>query len=223
VRAALDAGMAEGRNPRATALDIAGRLNRATGRREGGILGLNSGQTDAVIRARAELLSGDPTQPRNYLTRARRDKRFDRLVMQAIRDGKPVAKADVDRITGRYKDRLLQLRGETIARTETLASLNAGKQEGIRQLIDSGKVPASAVKKRWRATGDDRTRDSHLALNDVEVGLDEVFVSPLTGAQMLHPHDTSRGAPASETIGCRCFMEIRIDYFAQFRGTGRNS
>jgi hypothetical protein len=218
VRLALDAGMVEGNNPRQTALEITGRINRATGRREGGILGLNSGQTEAVIRARSELLSGDPAQLRNYLTRARRDKRFDRLVMQAMRDGKPVARADVDRITGRYKDRLLALRGETIARTETLASLNAGKEESIRQLVDSGKVQRSAVKKIWRATGDDRTRDSHLALNGVEVGLDEPFISPLTGAQMMYPHDTSRGAPASETIGCRCFYEIKINYLAALTG-----
>lgn len=218
MRLALEAGQAEGRNPRATALDIVGRMDRATGQRVGGILGLNSAQTDAVIRARAELLSGDPAQMRNYLTRARRDKRFDRLVLKAIREGRPMGKADVDAITGRYKDRLLALRGETIARTETLAGLNAGKEEGIRQLIDSGKVQRSAVKKVWRATGDDRTRDSHMALNGTEIGIDEAFTSPLTGAQMMYPHDTSRGAPPSEVIGCRCFYEIKIDYFAPFRG-----
>lgn len=209
--------MAAGQNPRSTALDITGRMNRATGRREGGILGLSSTQTDAVIRARAELLSGDPDQLRNYLARARRDARFDRAILRAIKDGKPLPKGEVDRIVGRYKDRLLALRGEMIARTETLAGLNAGKEEGIRQLIDSGKVPRSAVKKRWRATGDDRTRDSHLALNDVEVGIDQPFVSPLTGAQMMFPHDQSRGAPASEVIGCRCFMEYKIDYIGMLR------
>lgn len=155
---------------------------------------------------------------RNYLTRARRDKLFDRLVAKAIKDGKPVAKADVDRIVGRYKDRLLQLRGETIARNETLAGLNAGKEEGIRQLIDAGKVQRSQVKKVWRATGDSRTRDSHMALNGVEAGIDEAFTSPLTGAQMMFPHDTSLGAPASETIQCRCYMELKIDYFAPFMG-----
>lgn len=217
MRLVLEAGQTEGRNPRATALDIVGRLNRATGRREGGILGLNSAQTDAVIRARQELLSGDPAQLRNYLTRARRDKRFDRIINKAIRDGKPVARADVDAITGRYKDRLLQLRGETIARTETLAGLNAGKEESIRQLIEAGKVQRTQVKKIWRATGDDRTRDSHMALNGAEIGIDEAFTSPLTGAQMMFPHDTSRGAPASEVIGCRCYMEFKIDYLAPFR------
>lgn len=217
VRLVLEAGQTEGRNPRATALDIVGKINRATGRREGGILGLNSAQTDAVIRARAELLSGDPALLRNYLTRARRDKRFDRIIAKAIREGRPLAKSDVDAITGRYKDRLLALRGETIARTETLAGLNAGKEEGIRQLIDTGKVQRSAVKKIWRATGDDRTRDSHMALNGTEVGIDAAFTSPLTGAQMMFPHDTSRGAPPSEVIGCRCFYEVKIDYIGMLR------
>ncbi len=217
VRAVVEAGQIDGRNPRSTALEIVGRVNRVTGQREGGIIGLNSQQTDALIRARRELESGNPAQLRNYLTRARRDRRYDRIVEKAIADGKPVSRADVDRITGRYKDRLLQLRGETIARTETLAGLNAGKEEGIRQLIDSGKVPRSQVKKIWRATGDSRTRDSHMALDKAEAGIDEAFVSPLTGARMLFPHDTSLGAPASETIQCRCYYEIKIDYFAPFR------
>lgn len=217
MRLALEAGQIAGRNPRATALDITGRINRLTGKREGGILGLSANQTDAVIRARAELLSSDAAQLRNYLTRGRRDRRFDRLVAKAIREGRAVSRADADRIVGRYKDRLLALRGEMIARTETLAGLNAGKEEGIRQLVDAGKVQRSQVKKIWRATGDGRTRDSHMFLNGVEVGLDEAFVSPLTGAQMMHPHDTSRGAPASEVIGCRCFYEVKIDYFAGFK------
>ena len=195
-------------------------MNRATGLREGGILGLTSGQTDAVIRARAELLSGDPAQLRNYLTRARRDQRYDRLVFKAIREGRSVAKADVDRIAGRYKDRLLAYRGEVIARNETLAGLQSGKMEGMQQLIDSGKVRASQVTKVWRATGDSRTRDSHMALNGAEAGWGQPFVSPLTGARMQYPHDASMGAPASELIQCRCYMETKIDYFAPFRRVG---
>lgn len=189
-------------------MQIVGRVNRATGRREGGLIGLTSGQTDAAIRARVELQNLDAA----YFKRALRDKRFDRLVAKAIKDGKPISKADLDRIAGRYADRLLAYRGETIARNETLASLNAAKEEGIRQLIDTGKVQRSRIKKVWRATGDKRTRDSHLALNGEEIGFDALFVSPLTGAVMAYPHDTSHGAPGSETIQCRCFYEIKIGY-----------
>lgn len=200
-------GIERGANPRDTALDITGRINRATGRREGGILGLTSGQTDAVIRARRELLDLDA----GYFSRKRRDARFDGIVSRAIKDGKPLSKADVDRITGRYKDRLLNYRGEVIARTETLAALQAGKSEGFEQLIDAGKVRADQVTKTWRATGDGRTRDSHLAMNGQSVKLREAFTTP-DGHKMMHPHDNSLGAPASETIQCRCFYEIKVKY-----------
>jgi len=217
VRTVLEAGSIDGHGPRHTALEITGRINRVTGRREGGILGLAWNQTEYVISARRELESGDPKLLNRYLQRARRDKKFDAMVKRAIKSGRPLSAADVDKITGRYKDRLLALRGETIARNETLAALNSGKQEGIQQLISSGKIPASAVTKKWRATGDDRTRDSHLAMNNQDVRFDEPFVSPVTGARMMHPHDLSMGAPPSETIQCRCFYEIKIDYISTLR------
>lgn len=196
-----------GQNPRATALDIVGRINRATGKREGGIIGLTSGQTDAVIRARSELQNLDGA----YFRRKRRDARYDGIIARAIKAGKPLSQADIDRIAGRYKDRLLAYRGEVVARTEALAALQAGKMEAARQLVDSGKVLPSQVKKVWRATGDSRTRDTHLALNGQEVGLEEAFTTVM-GARMLHPHDTTLGAPAEETIQCRCFFEIKVRY-----------
>jgi uncharacterized protein with gpF-like domain len=117
----------------------------------------------------------------------------------------------VDRITGRYKDRLLEYRGDVIARTETLAALQAGKQEAFEQLIDSGKVRADQVTKVWQATGDSRTRDSHAAMNGQTVKLRQAFTTPL-GFQMMHPHDNSLGAPASETIQCRCYVEMKVKY-----------
>lgn len=207
MRLVIEDGQARGQNPRQTALGIVGRLNRATGQREGGILGLTSGQTDAVIRARLELAELDA----GYFRRKRRDARFDRLVAKAIRDGNPLSQADLDRVTGAYKTRLLGYRGEVIARTETLAALQAGKMEAARQLIDSGKVRADQVTKVWRATGDARTRDTHMALNGQVARLEAPFVTG-GGAMMLHPHDTTLGAPASETIQCRCFWELKIAY-----------
>jgi hypothetical protein len=207
IRAIIQDGVERGKSPRATALEIVGRLNRATGRRDGGLIGLTSAQTDAVIRARSELDNLDG----NYFTRKRRNATFDRTVSKAIREGKRLSQADVDRITGAYKDRLLAYRGEVIARTETLAALQAGKMEAARQLIESGKVRADQVTKVWRSTGDIRTRDTHMALNGQEARLETPFITT-GGAQMLHPHDTTLGAPASETISCRCFMEIRVRY-----------
>lgn len=184
-----------------------GRLNKQTGKREGGIVGLTSQQAGYVTNARAQLEGLDA----GYFDRKLRDKRFDRLVAKAIREDKPLSRADIDRVTGRYADKLLAHRGEVIARTESIAALHAGQFEAARQLVDSGKVRADQITKVWDSTGDARTRPSHAAMDGQTVGLNEPFVTP-NGALMMHPHDTSLGAPADETIQCRCFMAIRVKY-----------
>ena len=213
IRIAVSEGTLLGNGPRQTALDIVGRIG-PNGRRSGGIVGLTSQQTQFVANARSQLLSGNAADMRDYLGRARRDKRFDSIVNKAIKEGKAVAGADVDRIMGRYSDRLLQLRGENIARTEALAAFNEAREEAFRQAVDTGLVKPHNVRKTWSATMDGRTRDSHADLNGVEVGLDEAFDSP-TGARMMHPGDTSLGAGAEDVINCRCMPEYRIDMIAE--------
>jgi len=41
------------------------------------------------------------------------------------------------------------------------------------------------------------------------VGIEEAFVSPVTGARLLHPGDTTLGATGKDVIACRC--RIRYD------------
>lgn len=211
IRMALTEGLMQGRNPRSTALDVVGRISRSSNRREGGIIGLTSAQERYVATARADLLSGDADRLRHYLTLGRRDKRFDRTVMKALRDGTALDAETVSRITGRYSDRLLELRGEMLARTETMTALSKARDDAIRQQIDAGKVEAQDITKVWRTAGDNRVRHSHQALSGQTAPMDGYFQSP-SGAMLKHPGDPN--APASETIGCRCFMEYRVDYFA---------
>ena len=209
VRAALTEGLTQGQNPRDTALEIVGRIDRATGRRTGGILGLTSQQAGFVANARAELR--DPKMMDRYLGRALRDKRYDRMVLRAIRDQKPLAEEDVQAISNRYTDRMLKYRGDMIARTETLTALHASQYEAMRQLIDTGKVRADQVVKTWSATMDSRTRDSHAAMNGQQHKFDEPFTAP-SGARMRYPQDTALGAGPEEIIACRCYMTTRIKY-----------
>ena len=102
------------------------------GASKGGIIGLTERQAGYVVNARRQLEELDA----GYFERKLRDRRFDRTVAKAIREGKPLAQSDIDRIVGRYSDRLLFYRGETIARTEGLTALNAGRHEGIQQLAE---------------------------------------------------------------------------------------
>ena len=206
VRAAITAQIEAGRGPRAIITEIVGRVT-PQGRR-GGIIGLTERQAGYAANARAELES----LSRNYFTRTRRDRRFDRMVDKAIREGKPLSAADVDRITGRYRDRLLAYRAETVARTESITALRAGRDEGIRQAVEQGIIAENRVKRVWDATGDARTRPDHAAMHGTEVdGLDAPFVLP-DGSQMMHPGDTSRGAAADQTINCRCVQRFQVDF-----------
>jgi hypothetical protein len=209
---ALDAGLRAGQNPNRTALDVVGRMNRVTGRREGGLLGLTGPQSEFVASARSELTTGDPASLRNYLTRSRRDKRFDRAVMKAINGGKALDAATIDQIVGLYSDRLLQLRGEMLARTETLTSIHAAKHEGFRQGLEKTNYPPEAVTRVWRAAGDSKVRHTHAAMSgQIVTGLVTPFVSP-SGAMLRYPGDTGLGAGADEVIGCRCDDDYRIDF-----------
>lgn len=217
VRQALEERMREGANPRTTALDIVGRVNRQTGRREGGILGLSAPQERWVSNARAEL-SGGPEELTAYLRRKRRDKRFDRTVERAIREETPLPAEAQRKMIAAYERRLLQLRGETIGRTEALTSLHAAKHESFRQAIESGKVSAASVRRIWRSARDTRVRDSHALMDGQLRGFEEAFVDKMNAnARLRFPGDTSLGAPARTTILCRCTCDYRVDFLANVR------
>ncbi|MDV4167812.1 phage minor head protein [Rhodovulum sp. FJ3] len=205
-RAIILAGVEQGRGPKAIALDLVGRINPATGRRAGGLIGLTEAQAQYVDSMRTELAALD----RGYFRRELRDKRFDGTVLRALKDGKALSKTDIDRIAGRYKDRLLAHRGETIARTEAITALRAGRSEGFRQLVDSGRVRSDQIERGWTDTGDGRTRPDHREMDGTTVtGMDEPFTLP-DGSRMMFPGDASLGASAHQTINCRCWEQIRI-------------
>ncbi|RVG30715.1 phage minor head protein [Sinorhizobium meliloti] len=211
IRQALEQGLARGANPRSTALDVVGRQSRVTGRREGGVIGLTRYQIEFIERARVHLASGDPELMNRYFELKTRDKRFDRTVMAAIRVGKPVTGETLTKIIGRLRDKNLLLRGEMLARTETMMALGSARDEAMRQQIETGKVQAQDVTKVWRSAGDSRVRHTHRVLNGNSVGMDEVFQSP-SGALLRFPGDPR--APISEISGCRCWCEYDVDYIS---------
>lgn len=151
--------------------------------RVGGMIGLTGRQAETLMRRREKLLA------------------------------KGLSLNEVDKQISIDTTRALRSRAETIARTETISALNAGRYEGIGQLIDSGKVEAAAVTIKWSATMDKRTRDTHATLNGKTVRYGEAFVSE-TGGRMRFPGDRTLGAGAADVINCRCYAFIEVNFLA---------
>lgn len=212
VRSIMQQGASEGRNPRNIALDIVGRMDRTTGKREGGAIGLGEREIYWSNNARTKLLNLD----KSYFDMKLRDARFDSVVRKAIEEGKPLSQDTVDKLTDRYRARALLHRGETIGRTEALSALNKSEYEATRQALAKSDLPLEAAKKVWDSAGDGRVRHTHREMDGQTVGIDEPFVSP-SGARLMHPHDTSLNAPGAEVIDCRCKVRYEIDYLWRYR------
>lgn len=203
-------------SPRATALDLVGRVSRATGQREGGIIGLTSQQAQWAQNAFDEITSGDPAQVSNYFSRAARDRRFDRTVARAAREGRGVTAEEARRIVGRYRDGLLRYRGETIARTEMLGSLHEAQDQALAQMAEREGLAPGAISEAWDAANDSATRSSHRAMDGQRRARGEPFETG-AGYLMRYPGDRSLGAPASEIIQCRCVKRVSVDFISGLR------
>lgn len=214
IRAALERNMIKGENPRKTALDIVGVIDPKTKKRTGGIIGLTNNQARWVDNGTRYLENLD----KRYFKMTLRDKRFDSIVKKAIDSNEPLSSKQVNQLMNAYKNRALRYRGETIARTETIQSINRGEFAANRQLIDSGAVKAKAVTKEWDDTGDGKVRFAHRKLAEKYgkgkgIPLDEPFITP-DGQRMMFPGDSTLGAGAKEIANCRCRIHVRVNWLA---------
>lgn len=200
----------EGTAPRTAALEIIGRVNQATGRREGGVIGLNAQMNGWAENAYQELINGDPA----YFDRKLRDRRFDRALAKAIREGRGLTPAEARRITARYRDRLLYRRGENIARTELLGALGSSQDEALSQMISREGLQPEAVTEEWDASEDGATRDSHAFMDGQVRKYGELFV---TGLGNLARYPADPNLPAEDRINCRCRKRVRIDFITGLR------
>ena len=168
-------------------------------------IGLTTRQQAAVENYRKLLSEGSS----EALNRQLRDRRFDSTVRRAARSGKPLTRAQVDRMVRRYSERSVAFRAKVVGRTEALRSVHEGTEEMYRQAIDEGHLASDQLTKTWVTAGDERVRGSHASMNGQTRGMDEgPFVSG-KGNRLNHPGDI--GAPGSETVQCRCVLTTRID------------
>lgn len=207
VRQAILSGYSEGQHPFQIALDLVGRIG-ASGRREGGLIGMTAPQEKASANFYRKLLEGD-SDVFNYELR---DKRFDSTIRSAFEEDGGVSVDKATKMYERYIDNALKLRGETVARSETGKAVHAATQEAFAQGLEKTGYTKDAVYKVWRTAGDKKVRDSHEEMDgQVVVGLDTPFISG-DGAQLRFPLDSDLGAGPGDIINCRCDVEMNIDF-----------
>lgn len=210
IRSVLQTSLMRGDNPKATVVKLVGRVNRVTKRREGGVLGLTEQHAKWIENAREELENLNPA----FFKRVRRDRRNDSKIRKAIKKGVPLKASEIEHILTLYANKLLALRAETFALNESFAAVNQSNLEIYLQAVKSGKVPYQFVDKIWHTTGDAKVRETHRGMSGQSRKLNEKFNSP-SGAVLDCPHDFK--ASASETIGCRCWMEIKVNYLGMLK------
>lgn len=193
--------MLTGDTPQKLALDLVGRINRATGHREGGLIGLTSQQAQWADNYEAEL-AGVPKA--DALTRTLRDRRFDRAVRKAIDTQTPLPADTRDAMVAAYRNRTLAYRANVIALNEASTIMHQSQVEAWDQAIARGAAKADQVRRFWVTAGDDRVRPTHAAvpgMNKAGVGLHEPFATPKGPA--LQPG-------WAFDPGCRCRVRVRV-------------
>lgn len=211
IREALVQAYTRGEGPDNMIVGLVGRLNRQTGKRSGGVLGLTRLQLSYVDNMIRRMSSTDPAELRKILDMGLRDKRYDRYVKKAMKTGEPVNPAKLAEAVNLYESRLLAHRARLVGRTEVGMAVMTARMEAWRQGLDKTGYPEEAVVRRWKhGSGGEDPRPQHVSMHNNEVaGLTEPFVMP-DGTRMLHAMDPAGGA--RHCANCTCDTEFEIDY-----------
>ena len=148
-------------------------------------------QFEAIYRDFASANTGSKIVGIQAVTR----KHIAKIVTMGVTENLGVAQL-ANEIRAEGRGRFTKYRSATIARTETHNAASFANQ----QVAQSMNLPNQ--RKRWMTTQDERSRDSHRAMNGKTVALDEDFI--VNGMSMSYPGDPKGGA--SNVINCRCVL-----------------
>ena len=189
-RQALLDGITRGENPRELARTFRNSI------------GLTRRQVQAVNNFRRALEEGSA----DALSRTLRDRRFDPSIQRALDSGTPLSQRQIDKMVARYRERMLNHRATTIARTEALRSVHEGQDLMFQQAINDGQLDPNGLTKEWNTARDERVRSSHADMHNQVVQVNEQFTS---GKGNTTSHPGGFGV-ASEDINCRCTVGYRM-------------
>jgi len=148
------------------------------------VIGLTSTQEQAVANFRRAL--SDTTTIPDALGRALRDGRYDATLLRAARNGTNLSPGQIDKMVGRYEERFVQYRAQTIARTESIRASSKGRRDVWRQAKEQGLLGDNAMRE-WEVSGDERTCDVCMGLDGQQAALDEEYEDGIFEPPDPHP------------------------------------
>lgn len=167
-------------------------------------VGLTAQQEKWVWNYRQQLRELDP----DMFDRQLRDRRSDKRLQRLIEEGGALDAASIDKMTERYRQRLIQYRAQTIARTESLRAVRMAEYEALVDINDLG-ILNPLLRRFWVTCMDERVRRAHIqipGMNPEGRAMDEPFQTPL--GLLRYPCDPN--GIAQNVINCRCHLEYRL-------------
>lgn len=169
-------------------------------------------QAQHVANMRRSLESGDYG---DVLGRQLRDRRYDKILRRAAKDGTALTEKQIDKMVERYRLNYIGHRAETIARTESARNVHAGLEEAGRQAIERGDVEADQLVKEWIHAGrGENSREDHVDMDGTQVKFADLFELP-DGTRMKYPGDPAGGA--KHVANCRCTYATTLDVSVEKR------
>jgi SPP1 gp7 family putative phage head morphogenesis protein len=167
-------------------------------KRIGGAVNFNIYNEDTVAR----LLKKNPKMLPEWKIHERKDYAWNRQKVENCITQGIVQGEGIDQITDRLVTTLCtqnENRMRLFARTSMTGAQNAGRLHQMEDAEEEG----IKVKKRWVATLDNRTRDTHQDLDGQEVPVNEPF--EVDGMEIMFPGDPACEHPEL-VYNCRCTM-----------------
>lgn len=158
------------------------------------VIGLAPHQERYVDNLARELRELSPDFKRRVL----RDKRYDRIILRAIREGKPLSEAKVEQIASAYRRRFTAHNTEVVTRQITLDSFREANRLSWEQAVADGYLDADSLVKVWVHSGLPKDpRPEHVALSGTAVRYDRPFPN---GQQV----------PGESDWGCGCSARYEV-------------
>lgn len=138
------------------------------------------------------------TMSPRFKDRVLRDKRFDRLILRAIREGQPLTEAKIEQISAAYLRRFASHNTEVVTRQVTIDAYREANRLSWEQAVADGYLDADSLVKVWVHSDIVKTpRPEHVALDGTAVRYDRPFPN---GQQI----------PGLSDWGCQCSARYEV-------------